>query len=118
MKNNFVATFILLAAELVFNDVTSVHGKPTKRNPNGWKGWQVEQVRSEGIDAIYECHGTFSNYKDPQKCNRASRIKGTLSDGCAAIDPDPIACKILSSMERAEEIADQHEALDRMKKVN
>ena len=32
MKNNFVATFILLAAGLVFNDVASVHGKPTKRD--------------------------------------------------------------------------------------
>jgi hypothetical protein len=30
MKNNFVATFMLLAAGLVFNDVASVEAKPTR----------------------------------------------------------------------------------------
>jgi hypothetical protein len=110
MKNNFVATFMLLAAGLVFNDVASVHGKPTKRNPNGWKGWQMQQVQIEGTDAVYRCHGTLSNYKDPQQCNKASRIKSNLVDLCNAADP--IACQLLSYMTQAEINAYQQETVD------
>jgi hypothetical protein len=116
MKNNFVATFILLAAGLVFNDVASVHGKPAIRNPRGWQGWQVTQVDREGTDAIFKCHGTFSNYKDPQQCIKASRIQSTLEDLCTATDP--IACELLTSMTQAEAIAYQHEALDTVKRMS
>jgi hypothetical protein len=84
-----------------------------------WKrnlqGWQIQQVNREGTDAIYRCHGTFSNYKNPQQCNKASLINSTLVDWCAATDP--IACKLLSSMRQAEAIAYQYEALDRVKNV-
>jgi hypothetical protein len=108
MKNNFVATFILLAVGLIFNDVASVHGKPTKRNPNGWQRWQIEQVSLEGINAIYRCYGVSSDYKYPKECDRAERIEGNLVNFCDA--GDPISCKILSTMLQAKTIAEGADA--------
>jgi hypothetical protein len=110
MKNVCNATFMLLVAGIVFNDVASVEGKPTKRNPNGWQGWQMQQVQIESTDAVYRCHGTLSNYKEPQQCNKASRIKNTLVDLCNTADP--IACRLLSYMTQAEINAYQQETAD------
>jgi hypothetical protein len=115
MKNNFVATFILLAVGLIFNDVASVEGKPTKGNPYGWQGWQVTQVNLAGTDAVFKCYGTFSNYREPQQCNKADRIKGVLANGCDAADP--IACQLLSNMVEAENTASLVEASKGLKSV-
>jgi hypothetical protein len=115
MKNNFVATFILLAVGLIFNDVASVHGKPTKGNPNDWKDWQILKFNVEGTSAIYRCYGTFSDYKDPQECNRADLIKGMLFDWCVATDP--IACELLSIMTQAEITANNVEAAKMVKRA-
>jgi hypothetical protein len=116
MKNNFVATFMLLVVGLVFNDVASVEGKPAIRNPNGWQGWQVKQVQRQGPDAIFRCHGTFNNYKDPQECDKADRMKGILVDLCATADP--IACKLLSGMRQAEITAYQVEGAETVKRMS
>jgi hypothetical protein len=115
MKNNFFATFILLVAGLIFNDVASVEAKPTKRNPNGWKKWQIQQVNIEGTNAIYRCYGTISKYKEPQQCNKADRIKGTLAYWCDAADP--IACKLLSNMTQVEAAANFAEAGEMAKQL-
>jgi hypothetical protein len=115
MKNIFIATFMLLVAGLVFNDVASVWAKSTKRNPNGWKKWQIQQVNIEGTNAIYRCYGTMSKYREPQQCNKADRIKGALANGCDAADP--IACKLLSNMIQVEAAANFAEAGENAKEL-
>ena len=115
MKNNFVATFMLLAVGLIFNDVASVEGKPTKGNPYGWQGWQVTQINLAGTDAVFKCYGTFSNYREPQQCNKADRIKGVLANGCDAADP--IACQLLSNMRQADRSVRQAKELKELNEV-
>ena len=95
MKNNFVATFMLLLAGLIFNDVASVQGKPTKNE-------KIQQLALEGSDAIYRCYGTFSK-REPEQCNKADQIKSLLAYGCD--EADPIACKYLSYLVDAEAVA-------------
>jgi hypothetical protein len=115
MRNNFAATFILLAVGLIFNDVASVHAKPTIQNPYGWKGWQIQQINTEGTNAIFRCYGTFTDYREPQECYKADRIKGFLANGCDA--RDPIACELASNMIQAEATAVQVEASKGLKSV-
>jgi hypothetical protein len=111
MKNKFVATFILLAAGLVFNDVASVEAKPfTKR--------QIRQIRQalpqlsiEGPDAVYRCHGTFSNYKEPQQCIKAREIKD-LSYNICRTNLFPMACDTVSYINQAEMNAIRNEGPD------
>jgi hypothetical protein len=105
-----------LVAGLIFNDVASVEGKPEIPNPRGWQGWQVTQVHSEGTGAVFKCYGTFSNYKEPQECYKADRIKGNLVNWCNAADP--IACQLLSNMIEAENTASQVEASKAFKSVS
>jgi hypothetical protein len=116
MKNNFVATFMLLAAGLVFNDVASVEGKPAKRNLREWPAWEVVRVHNDGTGAIFKCHGTFNNYKNPRACYSAALIKGALVDMCAAADP--IACKLLSGMKQAEMTAYQVEGAETVRRMS
>ena len=65
MKNNFVATFILLAVGLVFNDVASVHGKPTKRQIQQ----QIQQINSEATNAGFVFNAVGSVEEKPTKRN-------------------------------------------------
>jgi hypothetical protein len=115
MKNNFVATFILLAVGLIFNDVASVHGKPAISKPGGWQEWEIVQVNLNGTNAIYRCNGTFTKYKEPEECDKAARIIGTLIDLCAATDP--IACKLLSIMNQAQLTALQVEQAEMIRRA-
>ena len=107
MKNNFVATFILLAAGLVFNDVASVEAKPTKRQIRQ----ALQQLSIEGPDAVYRCHGTFSNYKDPQQCIKAREIKDVSYNLCTT-NQFPMACDALSYINQAEMNAIRNEGPD------
>jgi hypothetical protein len=111
MKNNFVATFILLAAGLVFNDVASVEAKPfTKRQIRQL----LQQLSIEGPDAVYRCHGTFSNYKDPQQCIKARELKDLSYTVCSRIKTNqfPMACDALSYINQAEMNAMRNDAQD------
>jgi hypothetical protein len=107
MKNNFVATCILLAAGLVFNDVASVEAKPTKRQIRQ----ALQQLSIEGPDAVYRCHGTFSNYKDPQQCINAREIKDLSYNFCKT-NQFPMACDALSYINQAEMNAIRNDAQD------
>jgi hypothetical protein len=108
MKNNFVATFILLAAGLVFNDVASVEAKPTKRQLQQ----QIQQIGMEATDAVYRCHGTFSNYKEPQQCIKARQVKDAVYSFCFRANRVPMACDIFSSISQAEMNAIRNEGPD------
>ena len=110
MKNNFVATFILLAVGLIFNDVASVHGQPTKLDRRTQQ--QLQQISIEATDAVYRCRGTFSNYKEPQQCNKARVIKDVMHKYCFTANSVPIACDIFSSMSQAEMNANRDESVD------
>jgi hypothetical protein len=110
MKNNFVATFILLAAGLIFNDVASVEAKPTKRQIRQIRQ-ALQQLSIEGPDAVYRCHGTFSNYKDPQQCINAREIKDLSYNYCKT-NQFPMACDALSYINQAEMNTMRNDAQD------
>jgi hypothetical protein len=113
MKNNFVATFMLLAAGLIFNDVASVEAKPTKRQLLQ----QLQQIGMEATDAVYRCHGTFSNYKDPQQCIKAREVKDVAHNFCFRANRLPMACDIFSSISQAEMNAIRNDAQDNAMKA-